>query len=248
MGDRPEHTEPTPRFVPVADHALLVEFGDEIDETTSQAVLALDRALAGAAIDGVAEIVPAYVNLLVDFDPTITDHAAVERAVRALVTAPATLATTPNTRRVQVCYEPPFAPDLETVSEVCGLSVQATVDAHLAGDYRVAMYGFAPGCAYLAGVPETIRVPRKPAPIRGIAAGSVIIAGPQCMVTTIETPTGWSIIGRSPTPILLDEPGRPFLFDVGDRVEFERIDLSTHEQLARAQRSDDTRAGGEDAP
>ena len=72
----------------------------------------------------------------------------------------------------------------------------------------------------------------KPAPVRNVPAGSVIIAGPQCLVTTLTMPTGWSIIGRSPTPILLDQPDRPFLFDVGDKVTFERIDLATFERLS----------------
>jgi inhibitor of KinA len=59
--------------------------------------------------------------------------------------------------------------------------------------------------------------------VRGVAAGSVIIAGPQCLVTTLTMPTGWWIIGRSPTRILTSDPARPFLFDVGDKVRFRRI-------------------------
>jgi inhibitor of KinA len=73
-------------------------------------------------------------------------------------------------------------------------------------------------------VPEAIQQPRKPAPIRGIAAGSVLIAGPQCLVSTLTMPTGWWIIGRSPTKILdAASDDRPFLFDVGDAVRFRRI-------------------------
>jgi inhibitor of KinA len=89
------------------------------------------------------------------------------------------------------------------------------------------MYGFAPGYAYLAGVPLAIQRPRKPSPLRGIAAGSVLIAGPQCLVTTLTMPTGWWIIGRSPTAILTDDGERPFLFDIGDRVRFRRISRDT---------------------
>ena len=85
------------------------------------------------------------------------------------------------------------------------------------------MYGFAPGYAYLGGVPDPIQVPRKPVPLRDVPAGSVIIAGPQCLITTLTMPTGWSIIGRSPTRVLTDDPDHPFLFDIGDRVMFERI-------------------------
>ena len=89
------------------------------------------------------------------------------------------------------------------------------------------MYGFAPGYAYFAGVPEPLQLDRKPRPLRGIAAGSVMIAGPQCLVTTMIMPTGWWIIGRSPTRILTriltGDTKRPFLFDVSDRVTFRRI-------------------------
>ena len=105
------------------------------------------------------------------------------------------------------------------------------IAAHLAGEYRVFMYGFAPGYAYLAGVPEALRMPRKATAVRGIAAGSVVIAGPQCLVTTLTMPTGWWIIGRSPTSILTGDPAAPFLFDVGDRVRFRRASRSEYENM-----------------
>ena len=86
------------------------------------------------------------------------------------------------------------------------------------------MYGFAPGYAYLAGVPQAIQLPRKSAPVRNVPAGSVLIAGPQCLITTLTMPTGWWIIGRSRTQILTKNPDQPFLFDVGDSVTFQRVD------------------------
>ena len=77
--------------------------------------------------------------------------------------------------------------------------------------------------AYLAGVPAAIQVPRKGAPVRGIPKGSVMIAGPQCLCTTVVMPTGWSIVGRTNAQIMRDDPDRPFLFDVGDTVRFTRV-------------------------
>ena len=115
-----------------------------------------------------------------------------------------------------------------------GLSAEAVIAAHVSGDYRVFMYGFAPGYAYLAGVPERIRLPRKATPVRAVAAGSVLIAGPQCLVSTLTMPTGWGIIGRSPTPILTGDEMRPFLFDPGDRVVFNRIDRAEFEAAGKA--------------
>ena len=67
-------------------------------------------------------------------------------------------------------------PDLDEVARRCGLSPEAVIAAHLGGDYQVALCGFAPGYAYLSGVPKAIALPRKEAAVRGVAAGSVIIA------------------------------------------------------------------------
>jgi inhibitor of KinA len=213
-----------PRLRPVGDRALLVEFGDTVARESHDRVLGLDAALAARPFDGFAEAVPAYASLLVRFDPLAADHRAVEEAVAALIAQGAAFARRGAVREVEVCYDAGLAPDLAAVAQATGLTPEAVVAAHLDGDYEVSMYGFTPGCAYLAGVPQEIRLPRKPAAVRGVPAGSVIVAGPQCLVTTLTTPTGWWIVGRSPTRILRDDdPDRPFLFDVGDRVRFSRI-------------------------
>ncbi len=223
-----------PHFKAIADHALLVTFADEISDGAHRAVLALDAALAKNAPDGMIETVPAMVNLLVSFDPIATDHSALKDHIVSIFEGPGAGRLVGTNRTVQVCYEGPFSPDLVAVSDATGLSPEAVINAHLAGDFRVLMYGFSPGYAYLSGVAEAIQVPRKPTPIRDVPAGSVIIAGPQCLVTTLTMPTGWSILGRSPTAILTGDPNAPFLFDVGDNVTFERIDEATFAQLDKA--------------
>lgn len=224
-----------PTFKPVADYALLVIFAEEISEAAHASVVALDRAITATPPAGVLETVPALVNLVVTFDPALTDHQAVEDGLRSLIRFLTPQDVVGVQRRVQVCYDTPYAQDLQAVAKATGHAPEAVINAHLAGDYHVLMYGFSPGYAYLSGVPDAIQVPRKPAAVRDIPAGSVIIAGPQCLVTTLTMPTGWSIIGRSPTQILTGDPGRPFLCDVGDRVQFERIDRQTFDRLSKEQ-------------
>lgn len=221
-----------PRFTPVADHAVLVEFAEVIDDAAHAQVLALDTAVNTSPPPGFRESVPAFVNLLVDFDPLVTDHARVTAALRQLLARAQGTTSAPALREVDICYDPPLSPDLETVARRTGLSPDSVIAAHLAGDYRVFLYGFAPGYAYLAGVPEALRLDRKPAPVRGVAAGSVIIAGAQCLITTLVMPTGWWIIGRSPTKVLTGDATRPFLFDVGDKVRFRRICREDYERLS----------------
>lgn len=221
---------PVPRFVPVAEHALLVEFGAAIDDALTDRVHALDRLLAADPPGGLRETVPAFVSLLIDFDPLTTDHAAMETAVRDRLSRPAVAASPPERHVVEVCYDADLSPDLETVADQTGLSIDAVIAAHLAGRYRVGMFGFAPGYAYMSGTPAAIQLPRKTAPVRGVPAGQVIIAGAQCIVTTLEMPAGWWRIGRSATRILTDDPNRPFLFDPGDEVTMRRIDRAAYER------------------
>lgn len=212
-----------PVFRPVADQAVLAEFGDRIDPATHDRVLQLDSLLSKRGFAGFVEAVPAYVNLLVSFDPMVTDHPTVERSLRALLEQTALPLGAGRMHDVEVCYDPSLSPDLAEVAELTGLSIEAVIRAHGAATYTVVMYGFAPGYAYLSGLPAGLTLPRKPSAIRGVPAGSVLIAGGQCLVSTLRMPTGWWIIGQSPTRILLDGTDQPFLFDVGDRVRFRQI-------------------------
>ncbi len=211
-----------PVFRPAGAGALLVDFGGGIDEAIFARVVALDHALAAAPPRGLTETVPAYTSLLLVFDPLVTDHAAIERHVAPLAAdAPAGFADA-ATHEVPVCYGGDDGPDLAEVADRLGMSPEAVVAAHLAGDYRVFMYGFAPGYAYLGGVPGPLHLPRKEAAVRGHPVGSVMIAGPQCLITTLPMPTGWWVIGSTPLRVLDATADKPFRFEPGDRVRFTR--------------------------
>ena len=214
------------RFKFVADHAVLVEFGTEVSDDLNRLVVALDSQINAADIAGVIETVPALVNMLVVFDPIETDHVTIEAAIRCLLPVKNTDEHSATTHRVPVCYDAELTPDLAAVAAAVNLSVDAVIKAHLSQSLRVSMYGFAPGFAYLSGVDKTIQVPRKPAATRDIPKGQVMIAGPQCLITTVVMPTGWSIIGRTAFEVMQSDPDNPFIFKIGDTVKFERTSRS----------------------
>ena len=212
-----------PSFKPVSDHALLVEIGTIVDDDLNRQIISLDQAITRAGIIGLREVVPAMVNLLIVFDSLRNDHRGVQSAVEQLFPLTKSVSAIGKQHVVNVCYEDSFSPDLSAVAKDCDMSSEAVINAHVSASYRVSMYGFAPGYAYLSGVKKAIQVPRKTAAVRDIPAGSVIIAGAQCLTTTLIMPTGWSIIGRSDARIITGNQDRPFLFDVGDTVSFRRI-------------------------
>lgn len=215
----------TPVFRAAGTQAVLADFGGAIDDTIFAHVLALDHALRADQPAWLLETVPAYTSLLIVFDPLAIDHAGVTRHAQSLDTVSSDLRPS-AVHTIPVCYEGEAAPDIAQVATTLGMSEEAVVTAHLSGDYRVFMYGFAPGYAYLGGVPDDLHLPRKPAAVRGHPIGSVMVAGPQCLITTLPMPTGWWVIGRTPVRVLDAAAERPFLFDPGDRVCFTRIGLA----------------------
>lgn len=209
-----------PSFQPIGDCGVLVTLAVEASDAANDRVIALDHAIAGADILGAAEVIPALVNLAIRFDPLTTNHTQIEAAVRALFPLPHVIATDAKTHVIPVCYDTDLCPDLLATAQATGLSTESVIQAHVTAHLRVSMYGFAPGYAYLSGLPEAIHVPRKTTALRDVLKGSILIAGAQSILTPLTMPTGWNIIGRSPTEII---QGSGFLFALGDNVTFTRI-------------------------
>ena len=213
-----------PAVRPLGEGAVLIDFGGAISTATNERVVALDRALAAQPPAGLVETVPAYVSLMIVFDPLLTDGEQVAAHALALLADAPTDRQAPREHVIPVRYDPACAPDLSAVAQATGLAPEAVIRQHVNSEYRVFMYGFAPGYAYLGGVPPALQLPRKPRAERGHPAGSVIIAGPQCLITTLPMPTGWWVIGHTDAVILDPARAQPFLFDPGDVIRFRRTD------------------------
>jgi KipI family sensor histidine kinase inhibitor len=222
-----------PTFKPIADHALLIEFATQISQQANDDVVLLDAEIQQNPPDGLLETTPALVNILIDFDPLLTDHQSIEAHVRTLLPIKHDTQKQGRTHQIDICYDLDLAPDIEAVAKASNVSVTDVINIHSSATFRVGMYGFAPGYAYLTGVPQEIQVPRKTTAARDIPKGSVMIAGSQCLTTTLVMPTGWSIIGRTHTEILQTNAQNPFLFDVGDTVTFHQIDRTTYEDSSQ---------------
>src|SRR5215203_431248 len=107
----------TPRIVPAGEAALVVEFGDSIDETINGKVLGLDRAIAQANIQGVIETVPTYRSLLVHYDPLTLSFAELEATMRALASDARIESSVRRRWRVPVVYGGDFGIDLQDVAK-----------------------------------------------------------------------------------------------------------------------------------
>ncbi|MBM3535701.1 MAG: 5-oxoprolinase subunit PxpB [Alphaproteobacteria bacterium] len=221
------------RLLSAGDTALTVELGEAVDPRINARVLSLDRALAAEAPPGIVETVPTYRSLQIHFDPERLDIEAFAARIGMLVASLDDEPPPGRTWTVPVVYGGEHGIDLEATAGRIDLSTDELIALHLAGDYRVYMIGFQPGFAYLGGLDPRLHLPRRETPRLKTPAGTISIGGIQAAVASIEAPSGWHLLGR--TPVRAFDPARadPFLFRVGDRIRFERISADDYTSLAR---------------
>jgi KipI family sensor histidine kinase inhibitor len=197
---------------PFGPEAVLVEL------TERTQVLDQYEALTCSRLPGVTDIVPAQATLLVTFDPCVTTAASVTGWIHG---------TTPARRErgdgavveIEVDYD---GADLDEVAATTGLTADEVVAAHAGALFTVAFCGFAPGFAYLTGLPPELHLPRRSSPRTRVPEGSVAIADEFSAVYPRSSPGGWHLLGRTRArlwDLTRDVPG---LLQPGDRVRFRR--------------------------
>ena len=222
------------KFLPSADSAVIVEFGDRIDRAVSDQVLGLAARMRAADIAGVVELVPTFRSLMVQYDPLCTGSAELIGAIRRLLASKTALDRRRRLWRVPVCYESDFAPDLASVARQTKLAPDEVVALHAGTRYHVYMIGFVPGYPYMGDLADVLVLPRRADPRIRVPPGSVAIATSLTAIYPLESPGGWHLIGTTPIRIFDTLASPPALFAPGDAVEFEAIDRETFASIQAA--------------
>jgi KipI family sensor histidine kinase inhibitor len=222
-----------PRFIPVGDSALAVEFGNAVAPELNAQVIALDTALADAELDGILETVPSYRSLLVCYDPLEISYHQLIAELRRLLSRNVQQQTQHSTTwDVPVIYELPYAHDLAEVARRLELSEEQVIDFHTSAEYIIYTIGYAPGMPYLGGLPAALHLSRRETPRPRVDAGAVMIGGVQACIVPTTVPSAWYQLGQ--TPLRPFDPARqdPFLFRPGDRIRFRQVSLDEFQHLS----------------
>ncbi len=215
-----------PLLIPVGDAALLLELGTRLELSLARRAQAiadtLEAEVAGGGLPGLGAVVPAYASVLVHFDPDRVDLAALAARLMDLSTLPPAPYRHSTTHHFDLDASPAAAPDLEAAQTACGLGRAALLQALADVELEVAFLGFAPGFAYLLGLPSVLALPRRATPRLHVARGSVATAGGQLAIFPCDMPSGWHVLGRvsEPQAAALFDPtaASPCLLRPGDRV------------------------------
>jgi KipI family sensor histidine kinase inhibitor len=227
---------PAWRIHPQGDRCLLVVFGETIDAGIGRACLAVARALRGAALPGVTDVVPSFVAVAVHYAPgpdgTGPRYADLLQRIEAVLAQPIPSADAgARDIDIPVCYGGEHGPDLQEVARTASISEDEVIALHTHPGSMVYTLGFAPGHPYIGVHDARLNLPRRASPRTAVPMGSVAIANRQTVIYPSRLPGGWNIIGA--TPLRLFDPAREpaSLLQPGDRVRFVPIDAGTFARM-----------------
>jgi inhibitor of KinA len=232
---------PPYKICALGDNAIIIDFGNVIDERINKLVHSIFFQFQHDPIPGMIEAVPAYCSLTLFYDvfalrtklndtnktvfEWISEHLNRYISTESLETGDPELLIS-----IPVCYDKEYGADLKFIASQNKISVEEIIHLHSSVTYRVYMLGFLPGFAYMGLVNEKIFSPRKQQPTP-VEPGSVGIAGRQTGIYPFKSPGGWQIIGRTPLKLFDKEKVNPVLFKAGDNVKFYAITKDEFEDI-----------------
>ncbi|WP_327007144.1 allophanate hydrolase subunit 1 [Dactylosporangium sp. NBC_01737] len=189
----------------VGTSALMIEVDDPLAWFA-----ALDAERTAGRLD-VTDIVPGAHTVLLDGVSSVTSLAATLRSWPPPSEVPAAA----DDLDIPVAFD---GPDLGQVATLVGASEEAVVATLTSVAFRVAFGGFAPGFAYLSGLPWS--VPRLDSPRPRVPAGSVALAAEFAGIYPTASPGGWQLVGRTDTVLFDIDRTPPALLTPGRTVRF----------------------------
>ena len=217
------------------DSAILIYFGNQIDEAVFRKVLSYEKNLARDPIPGIRETIKGFCTLFVSYDPLQTDFRDLMERLRKAEKRLSEREIGPEEKRVieiPAVYGGPHGPDLPLVASLLKISEEEVIRLHSANDYWIYINGAIGGTAYFKGVGKLFSLPRKKTPVIFYPAGTLLLAGGMgTVLKAVDGPTGWYGIGQSPLRQWYPDRDPPVLIKSGDWVRYRRIDEAEFQKI-----------------
>jgi KipI family sensor histidine kinase inhibitor len=228
------YTLPAYQIIANGDSAITIFFKATVSTELTIQLLSLNQEIKNIFGERFHDLVISYQSITLYFSPDLESFDILTKQLKKTLDKPISIASF-NSRLIEipVCYEEEYAPDLKTVAEHTGLTVQEIVKRHTQVDYLVNMLGFLPGFLYLGGLSTDLFCPRKKTPAMRIEPGSVGIGGNQTGIYPVNSPGGWQIIGRTPVVMFNPKKDYPAIANPLDKIRF--VSIASKEFIALSQ-------------
>jgi KipI family sensor histidine kinase inhibitor len=201
------------------DAALLVDVvGGTYDERWSM-TQAIGQALRDGGVHGYVDVVASYQNLVVFFDPLLTDAAGIGAEVERL-SVRSSEPRQPATHEIPVLYGGRHGPDLDSVAADLGMAATEVVRLHTTATWVVRFVGSPTGAPMMDGWDIPAPVARVAQPRARVEPGSVGVSGLQSTIYNTPSPGGWRLIGRTTRQLFDRHRTPPVPYAPGDLIRF----------------------------
>ena len=211
-----------PHSMWISQHTIRFAFHEEISHTNFYAVQTFNRFLKKQLRHNLVESVASYHTVTAYIKQQINVD-LLKRQWLEIQAATTNGERTNRLLKIPVCYDEEFALDRQRVMDYTGLSFEDMKMLHMSKSYYVYLIGFLPGFPYLGELDSKLFVPRLEKPRTSVSASSVGVGGGQTGIYPVDSPGGWNIIGKTPFELFDLNGKEPFLFELGDEVQFYEI-------------------------
>lgn len=220
--------ETLPGIVPFGQTGLLVRFAQATSPAATAAVQGFAGRVLDAGLNGVTEIAPSLVSVLVRFDPAQTTRGILSGELRRIANRHESASTSDQPaagRRwlVPASFGGENGPQLAEFARLAGRSEAQLVEDLTGADLNVLAIGFAPGQPYLGLLPDACDIPRQSQLTPRVPAGTIAAALRQLVLFVNDSPTGWRAVGRTAFRPFMADRGEPFALRAGDRFRLRAV-------------------------
>ncbi|MCM3160765.1 5-oxoprolinase subunit PxpB [Metabacillus litoralis] len=221
----------SPTYFPMGDQAIVVQFENNASIEVSRQVQTFAHLISHMSIPGVNQLIPAFNNLTVLYNPKIIGYYELLKKLYEVEKLNSTeVHFESNTIHIPVVFGGEYGPDLEEISSHANLSVEEVIKLIHSKPFFVYMIGFIAGYPYGGDIDQRLAMPRRSNPRIRVKKGTIQIANNLTGICTMDSPSGWHLVGWTPMEIFNPLKEHPCILKGGDYIKYIPIDKSEAEQ------------------
>lgn len=208
----------------MGDQAIVAQFEEVISIEVNKYVQSFAHLVEEKSIHGVKQLLPAFNNVTITYDARLIDYNVLLEKLKEIEKEISIKNEyIGKTIHIPAVFGGEYGPDIKDIMSISGLKYDEVIELLLSKTYYVFMIGFVAGYPYGGHIDERLITKRRANPRLKVKKGTIQVVDKQIGQMTMDTPTGWHLVGWSPMEIFNPYKKPPGLIQAGDNMKFEPI-------------------------
>ncbi|MCG5103226.1 5-oxoprolinase subunit B family protein [Oceanobacillus alkalisoli] len=216
-----------PELINYGDSGLLISFSEHFSIEDWKKTHFLTNEIRKKNIRGILSIVPTLTSLFIHFDLLIIDRTNlldwINRIIEEINDKEIDLKS--KHYKIPLAFGGEYGPDFDLIAEEVKKSKEELIQAITSQPNRILCFSRGP----MMESPINKSVKRVSSPRPSVPAGTLGIAFGQISISSMDAPSGWKMLGQSPTTLFDHTAEPPGILNPGDYLEFFAIEKDEYE-------------------